>query len=111
MLKLTPAEQAWLDEYRQTLATDYPGLVEDIIIYGPHARGVTDPDIELRVLVLIKDGSRETKDAVSYLGHLQAVTTGAVPLIFVYTKADWAERKRMGDPFYRMAAHDGVSVA
>ena len=38
MLKLTSAEQAWLDEYRQTLANDYPGLVEDIIIYGPHAR-------------------------------------------------------------------------
>ena len=55
MLKLTPAEQAWLDEYRQTLANDYPGLVDDIIIYGPHTRGVTDPDIELRdTLVLIK---------------------------------------------------------
>ena len=51
MLKLTPAEQSWLDEYRQTLARDYPGLVEDIIIYGPHTRGVTDPDIEFRVLV------------------------------------------------------------
>ena len=35
MLKLTPAEQTWLDEYRETLAKDYPGLVEDIIIYGP----------------------------------------------------------------------------
>ena len=79
MLKLTPAEQAWLDEYRQTLARDYPGLVDDIIIYGPHTRGLTDPDIELRVLVLIKDGSRETRDAISYLGHLQAVTTEAVP--------------------------------
>ena len=44
MLKLTPAEQAWLDEYRQTLARVYPGLVEDIIIYGPHTKGVTAPD-------------------------------------------------------------------
>ncbi len=111
MLKLTPAEQAWLNEYRQTLANDYPGLVEDIIIYGPHTRGVTDPDIELSVLVLIKDGSRETKDAISYLGHFQAVTTGAVPLIFVHTKADWAERERIGDPLYRLAAREGVSVA
>ena len=40
---------------------EYPGLVEDIIIYGPHTMGVTDPDIELRVLVLIKDGSREPR--------------------------------------------------
>ena len=107
MLKLTPAEQAWLDEYRQTLAKDYPGLVEDIIIYGPHARGVTDPDFELRVLVLIKDGSRETKDAISYLGHFQAVTTRAVPLIFVYTVSEWAEHKRLG----AQMARDGVSVA
>ena len=110
MLKLTPAEQAWLDEYRQTLAKDYLGLVEDIIIYGPHARGVTDPDFELHVLVLIKDGSRETKDAISYLGHFQAVTTRAVPLIFVYTESEWAEHRRLGAPFYEMA-RDGVSVA
>ena len=107
MLKLTPAEQAWLDEYRRTLAKDYPGLVEDIIIYGPHARGVTDPDFELRLIVLIKDGSRETKDAISYLGHFQAVTTGAAPLIIVYTAAEWSERKRMGVEM----ARDGVSVA
>ena len=110
MLKLTPDEQAWLGEYRQTLAKDYPGLVDDIIIYGPHARGVTDPDFDLRVLVLIKGGSRETKDAISYLGHFQAVTTKAAPLIIVYTAAEWAERKRIGATFYQMA-RDGVSVA
>ena len=78
--------------------------------HGPHARGVTDPDFELHVLVLIKDGSRETKDAISYLGHFQAVTTRAVPLIFVYTESEWAEHRRLGAPFYEMA-RDGVSVA
>ena len=111
MLKLTPAEQAWLDEYRQTLARDYPGLVEDIIIYGPHARGVTDPDIELDTLVIIRDGDAGTKKAIRYLGHLKAAIANAVPLIKVYTRTEWASRGTMGDPLYKMAARDGVSVA
>ena len=110
MLKLTPAEQAWLDEYRQTLARDYPGLVHDILIFGSKARGDAGPDSDLDVLVVLNQAGRSVKDDIAYQGHLLAVLSGAVPSILVYTKDEWTERHKIGSPFYRAVMRDGVRV-
>ena len=111
MLKLTPAEQAWLDGYRQTLAEDYPGLVDDILIFGSKARGDAGPDSDLDVLVVLTEADRRVKDDIGYLGYLLAVLSGAVPSILVYTKDEWAEREKDGSPFYGAVMRDGVRVA
>ena len=111
MLKLTPAEQAWLDEYRRTLAKDYPGLVEDILIFGSKARGDAGPDSDLDVLVVLTEADRRIKDAVGYLGYLLGVLSDALPSIMVYTRTEWQERKRDGSPFYHAVTRDGVRVA
>ena len=111
MLKLTPAEQAWLDEYRQTLAKDYPGLVEDIVIFGSKARGDAGPDSDLDVLVVLTEAGRRTKDDIAYLGYLLAALSDALPSIMVYTRAEWMERERYGSPFHRAVTRDGVRVA
>ena len=110
MLKLTPTEQAWLDEYRQTLARDYPGLVDDILIFGSKARGDAGPDSDLDVLVVLGEADRRVKDDVGYLGHLLAVLSDAVPSILVYTRDEWAEREMDGSPFYTAVARDGIRV-
>ena len=111
MLKLTPAEQAWLDEYRQTLANDYPGLVEDIIIFGSKARGDAGPDSDLDVLVVLTEADRRLKDEIAYLGYLLDAFGDALPSIMVYSRTEWTERERDGSPFHRAVTRDGVHVA
>ena len=111
MLKLTPAEQAWLDEYRQTLAKDYPGLVEDIVIFGSKARGDAGPDSDLDVLVVIGEADRQTRREVRHAGHLLSVLGYALPSIMVYSRAEWTERERDGSPLHRAVTRDGVRVA
>ena len=111
MLMLTPAEQTWLDEYRQTLARDYPGLVDDIIIYGSKARGDAGPDSDLDVLVVIGEADRQTRREVRHTGHLLSVLGDALPSIMVYTRTEWTERERDGSPFHRAVTRDGVHVA
>ena len=34
MLKLDTVEQSWLNDYRQALDSNFPDLVEDIVIFG-----------------------------------------------------------------------------
>lgn len=110
MLNLSADEQAWLDEYRRQLAEKFPGLVEDIIIFGPYSRGISDPDVDFNTLVLIKEGDRKKAGEVSYLGHIVDVPDFCVaPTIFVRTTAEWAEAKRKGGWMYQMA-HDGISA-
>ena len=111
MLKLTPAEQAWLDEYRQSLAKDHPGLVEDIVIFGSKARGDAGPDSDLDVLIVLTEADRRTKDVVAYHGYLLAALSDALPSIMVYTRAEWTERERDSSPFHRAVTRDGVRVA
>ena len=69
-MNLTPAEQAWLDEYRQTLARDYPGLVEDIVVFGSKARGDADAGSAVDFLVVLTAPDRRVKDEIVYLGYL-----------------------------------------
>lgn len=110
MLNLNADEQAWLDEYRRQLDDKFPGLVEDIIIFGPYARGISDLDVDFNTLVLIKEGDRKKAEEVSYLGHLLDVTTFFVaPTIFVRATREWVESKQQGGWIYQMA-HDGISV-
>src|SRR5688572_27391265 len=101
MLQLTPDEQTWLEAYRQTLREHFPQQIEDIIIFGSKARGDAGPDSDVDVLIVLREGDRQTKQEVRRLGHHLAVLSDAVPSIMVYTKAEWTEREQDGSPFYR----------
>ncbi len=110
-LNLNAEEQAWLDEYRRQLQEQFPGLVEDIFIYGPYSRGISDPDIKMEVLVLIREGDRDKKDEVSYLGYvIDTESFSAAPSILVYTRTEWAKRKQSDSPIYQRVTREGIRV-
>ena len=110
MLNLSADEQAWLDEFRRQLEEQFPGLVEDIIIFGPYSRGISDPDVDFNTLVLIKEGDRKKAEKVADLGYMVDVDTVCVgPTLMVRTAAEWEEAKRTKGWIYRLA-HDGISA-
>jgi predicted nucleotidyltransferase len=111
MLTLGSQEQAWLDLYRRALTDNFPGLVDQIIIYGSKARGEAGPESDIDVLVILRKGDRTIKSRVREMGHLLAVTSAAVPSIMVYTLEEWSTRKEGGSPFYHAVTRDGVRVA
>ena len=111
MLQLTADERDWLAKYRQALRTVFPGLIEEIVIFGSKARGDAGPDSDVDVLIVLREGDRKTRWQVLDLGHELAGTSDALPSIIVYTKTEWMERERDGSPFYRSVVCDGVRVA
>ena len=112
MLNLNAKEQGWLDEYRRQLEEHFPGLVEDILFYGPYARGVSDPDIDMCSLVLIKKGSREIEEAVATLGDKVDLEGGffVAPFIKVSTIEAWQDEKRRGYSPFPHVTGDGISA-
>jgi predicted nucleotidyltransferase len=110
-MNLTRDEQAWLDSYRQALADQFPGLVEEVLVFGSKARGEAGPDSDLDVLVIIREGDSKRKREVRRVGHMLAVISEAVPSIMVYTRQEWTRRERGGSAFYQAVMRDRVRVA
>jgi predicted nucleotidyltransferase len=110
-MRFTREEQAWLDAYRKELAEQFPGLVEQIIIFGSKARGTATPDSDLDVLLIIREGDWRLKDALVAPGYDLAVGTDVVPSILVYTEQEWEDRRRLHAPFWQTVDRDGVRVS
>lgn len=110
MLNLTLEEQQWLNEYRKALDEQFPGLVEDIIIFGSKARGTATPDSDLDILLLIKEGDWSRKQAIREPGYTLSIGTSVVPSFIVYTKAEWEHRRQGRAPFWQTVTRDGVPV-
>lgn len=109
-MKLSPEDQAWLDAYRQALAQQLPGVVEQIIIFGSKARGTASGDSDLDLLVVIREGNWRVKDAVTQPGYLLAIGTDVVPSILVYTREEWELHRMRQAPFWQTVTRDGVIV-
>ena len=109
-LTLAVDELAWLNQFREHLLEQYPGLVDDIIVYGYRARGLADLDLSMDVLVVIHEGDQETGNQIRHLGYDISLEVGAFPMTHIITRAKWDEAKRTGPSFYRTAIKTGISA-
>lgn len=110
MLSITPSEQEWLNAYRKALDEQFPGLVEDLIVFGSKARGDARPDSDLDILVIIRGGDRRLKREISSPGCDLSIGTDVVPSILVFTVAEWDRFERLESVFRESVLEDGVSV-
>ena len=114
LFRLTAQERAWLDDFRSLLQEQFPGLVEDIIVHGPWARGIRDPQVERDMLVIIKEGGHEAKDSVGGVAFDVNMAHGFTfsPAVMVSTKEEWNKAKQKGSSFHIhvSAVESGISV-
>ena len=106
-MKLTAEDEVWLNKYCQALAEQFPGLVEQIILYGSKARGTATPDSDLDLLLVIREGDRRLREAVSTSGDTLALATDVVPSIMVLTADEWESQRKRRAPFWITVTRDG----
>ena len=95
-MELNTEEQAWLKEYQQALRDRYPGLVEDMVIFRSEDASYYLPDYALNTVVVLKECDRQTRKEVDRLGYHSAGLSDAMPIIWVYTQAEWKQRRHDG---------------
>ena len=64
-LTLTREERIWLEAYQKALEAQFADLIKDLIIFGSKARGSSNEDSDLDVLVVIHEGDWKTKKSVA----------------------------------------------
>ena len=109
-MKLTTEEEQWLKGYRELLARQFPGLVEQIIVFGSKAKGTATEDSDLDLLMVIRDGDWKLKDAITQPGYLLALDTNAIPSIIVLTSEEWEALRTREAPFWQTVQRDGVAL-
>lgn len=95
-LHLKLYEKEWLADYRQALREQYPGLVKDLAVFAGHESRWHNQQGAVNVVVTIKGGAdrRQLAKDLCGLGYQLAGLSDAVPLIRVYTVAEWRQRRR-----------------
>jgi predicted nucleotidyltransferase len=110
VMNLTEEERRWLKAYRETIEQRFPGLVEEVLIFGSKARGEGTADSDIDILLVISAGGWVEKDAVTEPGYLSSIGTAVVPSFMVLTRAEWDDRKDKRTPIWRTITRDGVAV-
>ena len=109
-LTLTSEERIWLDAYQKALVAQFANLIKDIIIFGSKARGSSNEDSDLDVLVVIHKGDWETKKSVADPGYMLAIGTEVVPSLIVLTAEEWIYHQDYEAPFWQTIRRDGIPV-
>ena len=109
-MAVTPSEQSWLNAFSRALKSAAGDNVRRVTIFGSKARGDDNPESDLDVLVIIKDGAAGSKRKLRRVGYRLAATGEVVPSIHVYTEGEWESRKRSGSLFRQRVEHDEIRV-
>jgi uncharacterized protein len=110
MAGLTAEETTWLEQYKHALAERFPGLVEEIILFGSKARGDAHEDSDIDLLVIIREGDWRLKEEVEVLGYELSIRTYAAPSIFVYTCKEIKEMEEYESSFLESVYAEGRPV-
>ena len=95
-MELSADEQVWLEEFQHALQENYPGLVEDLVVFDAQDSTLQLPDDTVNVVVRVNDkgNRRQLVNDISRLGYRLAVLSDALPLIWVYTSSEWKQRQQ-----------------
>ena len=109
-LTLMREERIWLEAYQKALKAQFADIIKDIIIFGSKARGSSNGDSDLDILVVIREGDWETKKSVAEPGYMLAIGTEVVPSLIVLTAEEWIYHQDYEAPFWQTVTRDGIPV-
>ena len=109
-LTLTREERTWLAAYQKALEAQFADLIKDLIIFGSKARGSSNEDSDLDVLVVIQEGNWKTKKSVAEPGYMLAIGTEVVPSLIVLTAEEWIYHQDYEAPFWQTVTRDGIPI-
>jgi predicted nucleotidyltransferase len=105
---LSPSESAALKKLKDALARDFR-LVE-LRLFGSKARGDSDKESDIDVLVVLEDYDWETRMAVVDLCTDISIDYGVLLVPVLYTRAEYGSDLTKVTPFYQAVAREGLPI-
>ncbi|MFQ6057316.1 MAG: nucleotidyltransferase domain-containing protein, partial [Anaerolineae bacterium] len=107
---LTERERQAIAEFQERLHRTLPGQVQSLILFGSKAREDAHPDSDIDLLVILRDKTRATVDAVVE-AQLEALDqTGVFVTPLIYSQQEAEEDQALGMPLMQNVAEEGIVV-
>ncbi len=107
---LTPNERAALDKYVARLREMYGDRLVRVVLFGSKARGDSDAESDLDVLVVLNDGDWRFRDEVALAAYEPMIEQGVVLSPLVVDVADYAWWQEHHAPIYHNIRAEGIEL-
>lgn len=108
---LTTNEQTAIDEYLGRIHRQFGEQILSVTLFGSKARGDSDAESDIDLLVVVRDESRELRSALWRIASDVGLMHNLVISVRVFARERWAETRRLRLPLYRAIATDGVPLS
>ena len=108
MRGLTTNESAALKKLKAALARDF--RVVELRLFGSKARGDSDQESDIDVLVVLEDYDWDTRMAVVDLCTDISIDYGVLLTPVLYTRAEFDSGLTKVTPFYQAVAREGLPI-
>ena len=103
-------ERAALDAFVSRLREQYIDHVQRVVLFGSKARGDSDEESDLDVLVVLNDGDWRFRDAVALVAFEPMIEYGVVLSPLVVDTADYRWWQEHRAPIYRSVSAEGIEL-
>ncbi|MFQ6100698.1 MAG: nucleotidyltransferase domain-containing protein [Anaerolineae bacterium] len=97
-------------EYVAHIRSRFPNRVLSVVLFGSKARGDTDAESDIDLLVLVDAESSEFRSELWCIASDVSLEYNVVLSVRVFGRARWAEMRRIRLPLYRAIVADGVPL-
>lgn len=105
-----PDDRKWLEDFREALRSGYDKAVRRAVLFGSKARGDSNEDSDIDVLVIVDDKAAATKEELIDVGARLSATSMAMPSVLPLTEAEWARLGGARANLYSEVEQQGVSL-
>lgn len=107
---LTPQDRAAVQAFLQRLYQDCEHVVQQTFLFGSKARGDSEPDSDIDILVIVQDESWSLRDAISAIAARVSLEYNTLIGPRVIGCERWERMGRERFSFYENIAQEGIPL-
>lgn len=108
--RLTAGERAAVQAFLQRLHHSYHQIVQRTVLFGSKARGDSEPDSDIDILIIVDKESWPLRDAISAIAARVSLEYGILIGPRVIGQERWYRMQRERFSLYENVAREGISL-
>ncbi|MEW6003163.1 MAG: nucleotidyltransferase domain-containing protein [Nitrospirota bacterium] len=89
---------------------NYEDKIGQVVLFGSVARGESDEESDIDILVVLKNGDNKLRDEISMAAFEITLKNNAILSPIVMDKKTFTWHKKFKDPFYNSIKRDGIDL-